>query len=248
MTGAAMMSLTMKGENDALTIQFSGDGPMGGLVVVADSKANVRGYVYRPDIDLPLNSIGKLDVGGAIGKGRLTVIKDMGLKEPYVGNVKIVTGEIAEDLTAYFAYSEQTPTAIALGVLVDIDGSVINSGGFMVQLMPDADEKTISVIESKIGSLAPITTLLLEGKTLEDILEMILGELELKFIDEYPTSYKCNCSRERMERNITSLGIKELEDILKEQGEAEAQCHFCNKTYLFDKNDLSEIIENLKEN
>lgn len=247
MTVSAMIAITMKGEKDSLTVQFSGDGPLGTMVVVSDSKANVRGYVNNPDVDLPLNPYGKLDVGGAIGKGRLTVIKDMGLKEPYVGHVKIVTGEVAEDLTAYYAYSEQVPTAISLGVLVDVDGSVINSGGFMIQLMPDAEERTINIIEAKISGMPPITTLLSEGKTPEDILEMILGELELKIGDEYPTNYKCNCSWERMERNIYSLGVREIEDILKEQGEAEAQCHFCNKKYLFDENDLKGMIESLKE-
>jgi len=247
LTAAAMMSLSMKGEKDSLTIQFSGDGPLGGLVVVSDSKANVRGYVNNPNIDLPLNQKGKLDVGGAIGRGRLTVIMDMGLKEPYIGNVNIVTGEIAEDLAAYYAYSEQIPTAIALGVLVDVDETVLNSGGLMIQIMPDAEESTIDYIEKKVAGMQSITNMLSEGKTLEEILQMVLGDLELKIGEKSQCLYKCNCSRDRMERNIYSLGIKELEDILSEQGEAEAQCHFCNKTYIFDKDDLKEMINSLKE-
>lgn len=245
LTVAAMMSLTLKGENDALTVQFSGDGPLGGLVVVTDAKANVRGYVNNPTVDLPNNSQGKLNVGAAIGKGRLNVIKDIGLRDCYNGHVRIVTGEIAEDLTAYYAYSEQIPTAISLGVLINKDGTVINSGGFMIQLMPDASETTIQKIEEKISELSSVTTLLLEGKSPEDILELVLGELELKLGERSDCAYKCNCSRERMERNLISLGVQELKDILTEQAEAETQCHFCNSKYLFNKADLTEMIEEL---
>jgi len=247
MTAAAMMSLTMKGQKDTMTVQFSGTGPLGGLVVVTDSSANIRGYVHNPDVELPLKENGKLDVGGAVGRGRLTVIKDMGLKEPYIGHVNIVTGEIAEDITAYYAYSEQIPSALALGVLVDTDGSVINSGGYMIQTMPDVEDSTIDFIEKRISEMPPITALLSEGKSLEDILNMILGDLELKLGEKSQCQYKCNCSRERMERNLYSLGYKELEDILNDVGEAETHCHFCNSKYLFTGEDLKKIISSLKE-
>lgn len=242
MTAAAMMSLTMKGAKDTMTVQFSGTGPLGGLVVVTDSEANVRGYVHNPEVELPLKKNGKLDVGGAVGRGRLTVIKDMGLKEPYIGHVNIVTGEIAEDLTAYYAYSEQVPTAMALGVLVDVDGSVINSGGYMIQIMPGAEETTINTIEKRISEVPPVSAMLSENMSLEEILQEILGDIELKLGEKSECHYKCNCSRERMERNIYSLGPKELQDILDEIGEAEAQCHFCNKKYVFSGQDLTDMI------
>lgn len=247
MTAAAMMSLTMKSEKDTMTVQFSGNGPMGGLVVVTDSAANVRGYVHNPDIELPLKENGKLDVGGAIGRGRLTVIKDLGLKEPYVGHVNIVTGEIAEDITAYYAYSEQIPTALSLGVLVDTDGAVLNSGGYMLQIMPDAEDSTIDYIEKRISEMPPITVLLSEGKSPEDILNMVLGDIEPKMGEKSECHYKCNCSRERMEMNLYSLGQKELEEILNDIGEAETQCHFCNTRYLFTGEDLKEIIGSFEE-
>lgn len=242
MTAVALMSTLLKGEKDSLTIQIKGDGPLGGIVVVSDGKANLRGYVYNPTVYLPLNSKGKFDVSNAIGTGYLNVIKDLGLKEPYIGYVDLVSGEIAEDLTYYFAYSEQIPSVVSLGVLVDKDESIINSGGFIIQLMPGAEEDTISFLEEKIMSLPSITKLLWENKKPEDILEMILGEKGLKMGERTPLNYKCNCSRERMERNIMSLGKSEILSMIQEQHGAEAQCHFCNSKYNFSEDDLYKMI------
>lgn len=247
-TGSAMMAKLLKGDNDTLTIQIKGDGPLGGIVAVTDSKSNVRGYVFNPNVELPLNSQGKLDVSKAIGKGYLNVIKDMGLKEPYIGYVKLVSGEIAEDFAYYFAYSEQVPTIVALGVLVDADGSVLNSGGYMIQLMPDAGEDIIDFLENKVSLLPSVTAMLSEGKTPEEILEAVLGEKSLKFFDKSPCSFNCNCSRERMERNILSLGKSEIMDIINEQGDAETQCHFCNSKYHFSREELTKLVEALSEN
>lgn len=247
MTGAAMMAKLLKGEKDTMTIQVKGDGPLGGLVVITDPQSNVRGYVYNPDVDLPLNEKGKLDVSAAIGKGYLNVIKDLGLREPYIGYVRLVSGEIAEDLTYYFAYSEQIPTVIALGVLIDPDENVAVSGGYMLQLMPGAEEQIIDFLENKVASLPPVTKLLSDGKTPEEILEIILGEKGLKITDTSPCSYRCNCSRERMERNLLSLGKKEIADLIAEQEGAETQCHFCNTKYQFTGEDLRNIMNSIDE-
>lgn len=243
LTAAAMMSKLLKGEKDTITIQIKGDGKLGGVVVVTDSKSNVRGYVFKPDIYIPLNEKGKLDVSTAIGKdGYMNVIKDLGLKEPYIGFVKLVSGEIAEDIAYYFASSEQVPTAVALGVLVDPDEEVKNAGGFMIQLMPGADNDIISYLEAKIASIPPITKLLSEGKAPEDVLEILLGEKSLKILDRHECRYKCNCSRERMERNLISLGKQELLSMIEDQKGAETQCHFCNRKYNFSEEDLRNLI------
>jgi molecular chaperone Hsp33 len=239
MTAAALMSRFLKGSKDTLTIQIKGDGPLGGIVVVTDSDANVRGYVNNPLVYLPLNEMGKLDVAGAVGRtGYLNVIKDMGLKEPYIGYVDLVSGEIAEDITYYFAYSEQTPSVVALGVLTNSTDIISASGGFIIQLMPGVDEGAIDMIEGKLASLPAVTTLLSEGKTPEDILNMILEGKNLKIVEKAGCRYRCNCSRERMERNIMSLGKKELVSIANEQHGAEAQCHFCNSKYWFTEQEL----------
>jgi molecular chaperone Hsp33 len=242
MTAAAMMSTMLKGERDTLTVQIKGDGPIGGIVVVSDSKANVKGYVHCPLVYLPLNSKGKFDVAGAIGKGYLNVIKDMGLKEPYIGYVDLVSGEIAEDITYYYAYSEQIPTVTSLGVLTNSSEIVASSGGFILQLMPGADEETITFIENRINSVPSVTGLLYEDKLPEDILNMILSEKDIKIIDKKPCRYMCNCSRERMERSIISLGKKEILDIVNVDHGAELQCHFCNKKYRFSEEDLLSLI------
>lgn len=242
LTGAAMMSKLLKGEKDTLTIQIKGDGPIGGLVVVSDSKANVRGYVYNPQVDLPLNDIGKFDVSGAIGQGYLNVIKDMGLKEPYIGYVKLASGEIGDDIAYYFAYSEQVPSIVSLGVLVDKSGAILKSGGYMIQLMPGAEEDLIDYLEARVLSIPSTTRLLTEGKSPEDILGLILWEKDLKIIDTSPCRYLCNCSRERMERNVISLGKKEILDIINEQHGAELQCHFCNRKYFFSEENLYALI------
>jgi len=243
LTAAGMMSLMLKNDNDVLTIQVKGDGPLGGIVVAADSRANVRGYVYNPDVEVPLNDKGKLDVGSAVGaNGYISVIKDLGLKEPYIGYVRLVSGEIAEDIAYYFAVSEQTPSVVSLGVLVSPDGNILNSGGFIIQLLPDAGEETISFLEKKIQDIPPMTSLLSQGKTPEDILEIILGELGLVINGKYPVNLKCNCSRERMKRNLLSLGTKELLEIIEDQHKAELVCHFCNSRYEFNEEQLRELV------
>ncbi|MDF2523609.1 MAG: disulfide bond chaperone [Clostridiales bacterium] len=242
-TAAAIMSRSLKGEKDTLTIQIKGDGKLGGIVVVTDSSSNVRGYVFNPGIYIPLNEKGKLDVSTAIGKdGYMNVIKDLGMKEPYIGYVKLVSGEIAEDIAYYFASSEQVPTAVALGVLVNPNEEVENAGGFMIQLMPGAEDDIITYLETKIASVPSITKLLSEGKGPEDILEILLGEKSLKILERYECKYQCNCSRDRMERNLISLGKKELLSIIEEQKGAETQCHFCNTKYNFSEEDIKKLI------
>lgn len=246
LTGTAMMSKMLKGDKNTMTVQFTGDGPIGGIITVTDSKANVRGYVHNPQIDLPLNAEGKLDVGRAVGNGRLNVIKDLGLKDPYIGFVRISSGEIAEDLAAYFAYSEQVPTVVALGVLVGEDGDVINSGGYIIQLMPDAENTTIDHIEDRISKISSVTEFLSTGKSPEDMLEFILGEKDLKLYDTTECNFKCNCGRDKMEKNLISLGEGDLREIIEEQGEIETQCHFCNKKYVFSKEDIEALISSAK--
>jgi len=244
LTAAAMMSRMLKENRGSITIQIKGDGPLGGIVAVTDSKANVRGYVHNPDVHLPLKEDGKLDVGGAVGRnGYLNVIRDLGLKEPYIGYVNLVSGEIAEDIAYYFASSEQTPTVIALGVLIDPDGSVSGAGGYMIQLMPGAGEDIIEFIEGKISRLGPVSKIISDGKGPEEILEMVLRERNPEILDKTPCSFSCNCSRERMERNLVSLGKKEIEDIISEQHEAEVQCHFCNTKYHFSEDDLKKLLD-----
>lgn len=244
LTATAIMGQMLKGERDTLTIQLKGDGPIGGIVTVSDSQSNVRGYVYNPDADMPLNSQGKLDVGSVVGReGYINVIKDLGLKEPYIGYVDLVSGEIGDEIAAYFAYSEQVPSVVALGVLVNPDGSIANAGGYIVQLMPDATEETIESLEEKVATMPPLTTLLSSGKTAEDILEMFLEGLNPRMQERTTCKFLCNCSRERMEKNLLSLGRKEIEDIINEQHEAELQCHFCNRKYLFSEEELLSLLE-----
>ena len=205
---------------------------------------SVWGYVYNPHVHLPLNSMGKLDVSGAIGpNGYLNVIKDLGLKEPYIGYVNLVSGEIAEDIAYYFAYSEQIPSVVSLGVLINPDGTIANSGGFIIQLMPGAEEELISYLEGRINSLPPVTALLSEGRDAEGMLDPILGERGLAVADREPCMYKCNCSRDRMERNLVSLGPKDILDMIREQHGAELQCYFCNKKYQFSEEDLRALID-----
>jgi molecular chaperone Hsp33 len=244
LTAAALMSKSLKGEKDKLTIQIKGEGPLGGIVVVSDSHANVRGYVYNPDVHLPLNNIGKLDVSGAIGpRGHLNVIRDLGLKEPYIGYVDLISGEIAEDIAYYYLVSEQIPSVVALGVLLDVDGSIINAGGYILQLMPGASEELIDFLEKKVSTLNSVTSLLSEGKDAEAILEMILGERGLVIFDREVCRYECNCSRDRMERNLISLGEKELIEMINDDHGAELQCHFCNKKYFFTEKELRNLIK-----
>lgn len=244
LTAAAIMSRLLEGARDTLTIQIKGEGPLGGIVVVSDSESNVRGYVYNPQVYLPLNEKGKFDVSGAIGKnGYLNVIRDLGLKEPYIGYVNLASGEIGDDIAYYYAFSEQIPSVVSLGVLIDKDESILNAGGFIIQLMPGADDEIIGFLEDRINSIPSVTQLLSDGKTPEDILEMILGEKELKIVEKYPCKYVCNCSRERMERNVISLGRDEINEIISEQHGAELRCHFCNKKYQFSESELKGLIE-----
>ena len=242
LTAAAMMSRMLKGEKDKLTVQIRGDGPLGGIVVASDSKANVRGYVHNPDVDLPLNERGKLDIRTAVGFGYINVIKDLGLKEPYIGFSDLVSGEIADDLTYYYATSEQVPSTVALGVLVDANG-VKSSGGFIIQLMPGAEEVTVQKLEEKLIGFPSISKLLADGTTPEGILEMLLDGLSPKVVETVPCAFVCNCSRDRMERNLISLGREDLLEILEDKQGAELNCHFCNKKYNFTHDDLEELVK-----
>lgn len=246
LTAGSMMGSMMKGENDLLTLQIQCSGPIGGLTVTADSKANVKGYVNNPDVMLPPNAAGKLDVGGALDLGILNVIKDMGLKEPYTGQTHLVSGEIAEDLTYYYATSEQVPSSIALGVLMNKDNTVKQAGGFMIQLLPFAEEEVISRLEQKIGEITPITSLLDEGKTPEEILEYVLGEFGLEIQETVPTQFACNCSKERVEKAIISIDKKDIQEMIDDGKPIEVNCHFCNTDYTFTVEELQEILEKRK--
>lgn len=247
LTAAALMSGTLKGENSTITIQIKGDGPIGGIVVVTDANANVRGYVHNPCFDLPITEKGKFDIAGAVGKGYLNVITDLGLKEPYIGRVDLVSGEIAEDITFYYAHSEQTPTVTSLGVLVGKEGKILNAGGLFIQLMPDCDEASISWLEGCIAKLPPMTKLLQDEKPLEEILQDALPGREIDYLDTRPVNYRCNCSRERMERNLLSLGLEELEDLAREKEETELICHFCEERYHFKQSEIEAMVKALKD-
>lgn len=242
MTGALMMGSMLKGEKDMLTLQINGAGPVHGLTVTADSQGNVKGYADNPQAMMPPNSVGKLDVGGVIGAGVLTVIKDMGLKEPYSSTIELTTGEIGDDLTYYFAASEQIPSSVALGVLMEKNNTVKQAGGLIIQLMPFTSEEVIAKLEEKLTHMSPITTLLEEGKTPEQILETILGELGLEITDTMPVRFHCNCSKERVEKVLLSLGRKELQDLIDEGQDVELNCHFCNTNYVFTVEELQGMI------
>ena len=242
LTGAAMMGQMLKNEKDLLTITFDGDGPIGGITVTANYKGDVKGYVKNPQVMLPPNARGKLDVGGAVGQGILRVIRDTGLKEPYVGEVAIRTGEIADDLTAYYAESEQTPSVVGLGVLMNHDNTVREAGGFMIQLMPDCPDEVIDVLEEKLRGIDSVTNLLKAGGTPETILEGLLGELGLEIMDRQPAAYRCNCSRERVTKALIAIGRAEIEDMIKEGKPVSLGCGFCGKSYEFTVDDLGEIL------
>ena len=243
LTAAAMMSIMMKGDNDKLTIQIKSDGPSGGLTVCADSHGNVKGYTPVPDVILPAKSNGHLNVSGAIGNGDLIVVKDLGLKEPYVGRIVLQTGEIAEDMTYYFAASEQTPSSVGLGVLMNMDNTVRCSGGFIIQLMPDASDDDISVIENNLKSLKSVTEMLDAGMTPEDMLGEVLKGLDVRFNERYDTAYKCDCSEERVEKALISLGEKEIVSLINENKDADIHCDFCEKDYIFGPDRLKEILK-----
>ncbi len=241
LSAAAMMGSMMKGEKDVLTLQIKSAGPAGGITVTADALANVKGYVNEPNVIIPAKPNGKLDVSGAIGPGVLRVIKDMGLKEPYSGEVDLQTGEIAEDLTYYFAASEQVPSSVGLGVLMNKDNTVRQAGGFIIQLMPFASDEVISILEENIKSIQSVTTMLDGGDTPEDMLKKVLKGLDIEFTGSQPCAYKCNCSRERLERVMMSLGRKELEEMVNEGKPVEVGCHFCNTKYVFTPEELSKL-------
>lgn len=245
LTVASMMAVNMKNEDDRLTIQIKGNGPLGGMVVVANNEPKLKGYVVNPVVDLPLNN-GKLDVGNAIGKeGYLNVIKDIGLKEPYIGMVPLVSGEIAEDFASYFATSEQTNTAVNLGVLVNQDG-VKASGGYIVTPMPDATEDDLFILENRIKEAKPLSQMLDENMSLLDIAKDLTGDENAKVIEENIVPvYECDCSKEKIEKGIISLGKEELEDIIKTEEKIETVCHFCNEKYVFTKEELGNILKNM---
>ena len=243
---ASMMGNQLKEDNGSVTLRIKGDGPLGGITAVADSAGNARGYVVNPAVDLPLKGPAKLDVGSAVGRdGSLTVIKDLNLKEPYVGTVPLVSGEIAEDITSYFAESEQIPTACALGVLVDVDQSVLCAGGYLIQLLPGADDAAISAIERGIQRVGPATEALRGGLDARGLLEQVLSEFELEFLSAEPVEYRCYCSRERVTRALISMGREELETLLREQGKAELTCQFCDKVYHYTREELEALLASL---
>ena len=240
LTAGAMMGSMMKGDRDVLTIKAEGSGPVGHYLVTADSKGNVKGYAAN--VILPANAAGKLDVGGSLGVGLLTVIKDLGLKEPYTGTCELVSGEIAEDLTYYFASSEQTPSSVGLGVLMTKDNTVNVAGGFIIQLMPDATEETISIVEEKISTIKSVTSMLENGLDPEGIINLILGGLDPEILDKMPVRFYCNCSKERVSKALIAIGRKELDNIIEENEPIEVKCHFCNKAYNFTVDELKKLV------
>ena len=246
LTAGAMMGSMMKGEKDVLTLQIKAGGPLQGITVTADSQGNVKGYVGNPDVCIPANSKGKLDVAGAVGPGFLTVIKDMGLKEPYSGQVMLQTCEIAEDLTYYFATSEQVPSAVGLGVLMNKNNTVRQAGGFIVQLMPFAEEEVISGLEQNVQKINSVTNLLEEGHTPESLLEKVLEGFDVQINEKMDTRFHCNCSKERVAKALISIGRKELNEMIQEGKPIEMNCHFCNTNYNFTVEELKEILRRCK--
>lgn len=249
LTAGSMMGVMMKGERDMLTLQIKSQSVIGGVTVTADSKGRVKGYVNEPMVILPPNEKGKLDVRGATYPGTLSVIRDIGMKEPYIGQIDLVSGEIAEDLTYYYAESEQIPSSVALGVLMNGNeagekevNTVRQAGGFIIQLMPDTEPEIIDKLESKLASITSVTNMLNQGMTPEDILNEVLGELDLVINDKTEVSYYCNCSRERVERALISLGSKELQSMIDDREPIELNCHFCNKNYMFNIEELQKLL------
>ncbi len=243
LTAGAMMGAMMKGDRDILTLQIKGNGPIGGITVTADSKANVKGYVQNPGVVLHANDKGKLDVGGAIGIGILNVIKDLGMKEPYIGQCELKTGEIGDDLTYYFAVSEQVPSSVGLGVLMEKNNTVKQAGGFIIQLMPFTSEDVVERLERKLADVSSVTAMLDAGMTPEQILGELLGEFGVEIMDTVPTQYHCDCSRERIERALISIGKKDLQEMI-DAGEAiEVNCQFCQKTYRVEVEELQALLK-----
>ncbi|MCI8506149.1 MAG: Hsp33 family molecular chaperone HslO [Lachnospiraceae bacterium] len=247
LSAGAMMGAMMKGEKDVLTLRVQGDGPIGGITVTANSHADVKGLAMNPKVLLHARSDGKLDVAGAVGRGTLTVIRDIGLKEPYSGQIDLVSGEIAEDLTYYYALSEQTPSSVALGVLMNRENTVRQAGGFIIQLMPEAKEDVIGRLEKRLGEIKSVTSLLDAGKNPEAILSDVLGEFGLEILDRSPTRFFCDCSRERVKKALVSVGKEELKDMIASGEPAQVSCHFCNENYQFEAEDLEEILKMLEK-
>ncbi len=242
LSAGAMMGSMMKGENDKLTLQMKGDGPIVQMTVTADSHGNVKGFAANPTVDIPLKRAGKLDVGGAVGKGLLTVIMDLGLKEPYNGQVEIQTGEIGDDLAYYYTVSEQTPSVVGLGVMVDTDSSVKHAGGFILQVMPDASEETIEALEAKVTAADPVTTMMDRGMGPEEILEYYLEDLDLKITEKMPVRYYCGCSKEKVAEALATISTEDLQEMINDGEEIEVKCYFCNSAYKFSTAELKEMI------
>jgi len=238
LSAASIMGLMMGNDDDLLTASIKGSGPLGGLLACADGQGRVRGYAHNPACNLPLRADGKLDVSGAIGAGRLTIIRDMGLKEPYVGNIELISGEIAEDIAYYYAKSEQTPSVVALGVLVDKDYSIRRAGGYFIQLLPGADDSVIDRLEARLAATPPVTAMLDGGLSPEDILKRLASDFDYKITAEHPIGFLCNCSRERVEDALVLVDKNELEDMIKKDKQAEISCHFCNTNYHFNESQL----------
>ncbi len=245
LTAGAMMGVMMKGEKDVLTLRVKGDGPIGGITVTANSRGDVKGMVLNPEVLLHARADGKLDVAGAVGRGTLTVIRDIGLKEPYSGQIDLVSGELAEDLTYYYALSEQTPSSVALGVLMNRENTVRQAGGFIIQLMPEAGEDVIGKLEKRLGEIRSVTALLDAGKTPEELLAHVLGEFGPEILERIPARFFCDCSRERVKKALISVGREELEDMIASGDGAEVSCHFCNESYRFGTAELKKVLEML---
>lgn len=243
LTGGVMMGSMMKGEKDLLTLRVSGDGPVGSLLVTADSSGHVKGYAQNPLVMIHANERGKLDVSGAIGNGMLQVIRDLGMKEPYVGSCELFSGEIAEDLTYYFATSEQTPSSVGLGVLMNKDNTVRQAGGFIIQLMPYTSDDIVTRLERTVSQIRPVTSMLDEGMTPEEILDSILKDFEPEILDTMPVSYRCDCGRERYLKALISLGRKELQTLIDEGEHVEVVCQFCGKKYDFEVDELKGLLK-----
>ena len=245
LTMAAMMGAMLKGEGEKVTIQILGDGPLGSITVAANNKAEVKGYVSNSMAEAEALPNGKLNVGGIVGNGSLNVIKDIGLKDPYIGNVPLQTGEIAEDFAYYYAVSEQVPSAVALGVLVNKDGSVKRAGGYIIQILPDTPLEIISLIENRLNNIKPITEMLEEGMTLEEIATYVSDDLNTRVVEEIVPKFKCDCSRERMEKALITIGRTDLEELQKDE-KTELECHFCDKKYVFTSEDIKKLLEEAK--
>lgn len=245
MTAASMMGDLLKGKDDSITLRLNGGGPAGSIIAVADSQGNARGYVQNPVVEIPLNDKGKLDVKGTVGTdGYIFVMKDIGLKEPYIGQTEIVSGEIAEDITNYFASSEQTPSVCALGVLVNPDLTVAAAGGFLIQLLPFCPDETITKIENAMADIEPVTTMLSKCMTIDEIAQTAMKGLEINKLDEGEISYKCNCSKDRVEAALISTGRESLQDMIASGEDTKVECHFCDKVYTFSPDDIRNLLEN----